>query len=57
MDLLVRMADFLMTERGLKSAKENLPARLVYAIYEEEHDSDEDFKQTDQFLKNLDKFN
>ena len=50
MDLLVRMADFLTTEKGLKIAKENLPPKLVYTIYEEEVDSDEEFKRQDQFL-------
>ena len=50
MDLLYRMADFLLTERGLKTAKQRLPARLIYTIYEEEIDSDEEMKQQDTFL-------
>lgn len=57
MDLLVRMADFLLTERGLKQAKLSLPPRLVHTIYEAELDSDEEEKQKDTFFQSLDRFN
>ena len=41
-DLLVRMADFLLTEKGLKVARANLPPKIVNNIYEMDMDSDEE---------------
>ena len=33
-ELLIRMADFLLTETGLKIARAKLPSKLVNMIYE-----------------------
>ena len=56
-DLLVRMADFMLTEKGLRTVKQKLPASFVASIYENEIDSDEDAANQDAFMSNLDKWN